>query len=71
MVLVLNIFCRKSVMTISSIRLLFIAFWGQFLVRFHAAAFGGRKGEEIANLVNDLLVDSTALPLLSIVAIVF
>ncbi|WP_371362793.1 hypothetical protein SRRS_38560 [Sporomusa rhizae] len=40
------------------------------ILAVHAAAFGGRKGEEIAHLVNDLLVDSTALPLLSIVATV-
>jgi Predicted acetyltransferase len=36
----------------------------------HAAAFGGTKGEEIARLVNDLLRDTTASPLLSIVATV-
>ncbi|QDR83186.1 GNAT family N-acetyltransferase [Sporomusa termitida] len=40
------------------------------ILAVHAAAFGGRKGEEIANLVNDLLVDVTALPLLSLVATV-
>ncbi|MDF2571758.1 MAG: hypothetical protein K0R55_3362 [Sporomusa sp.] len=38
------------------------------ILAVHAAAFGGRKGEEIANLVNDLLVDDTALPLLSLIA---
>ena len=33
------------------------------------AAFGGEKGKEIADLVNDLLADPTAKPLLSLVAI--
>ncbi len=35
----------------------------------HIKAFGEKEGPEIANLVNDLLEDKTAMPLLSIVAV--
>lgn len=37
--------------------------------QIHKAAFGATKGWEIANLVNELFDDSTAEPLLSLVAI--
>lgn len=38
------------------------------ILAVHAAAFGGKKGKEIARLVYALLADSTAMPLFSIVA---
>ncbi|MCI5209669.1 MAG: N-acetyltransferase [Candidatus Electrothrix sp. ATG2] len=39
------------------------------ILNIHTQAFGEQKGPEIANLVSGLLVDKTALPLLSLVAV--
>jgi putative acetyltransferase len=39
------------------------------ILNIHTQAFGEVKGPEIATLVNDLLNDKTALPLLSLVAV--
>ncbi len=37
--------------------------------KIHAKAFGEEKGQEIADLVNELFADKTALPMLSLVAV--
>ena len=39
------------------------------ILNIHTQAFGDKKGPEIADLVSGLLVDKTALPLLSLVAV--
>lgn len=38
------------------------------ILQIHRQAFGGEEGMEIADLVNDLMVDRTAMPLLSLIA---